>query len=201
MQGVNNFIIRPLKSRYTNTRSIEGADLILNTDNYNHRYVSKRAVVTAIPSGPKTEVKVGDEVLVHHNVFRRWKDVRGVEKNSKSFYKEDMYFVHWDQVFAYKRNGVWNALETYCFVKPIKSNDIYNIDKEQPLIGVLKYADSNLIKAGLKQGDLVGFKPNTEYECILDEERLYRIFSKSITMKYEYQGNEEEYNPSWTQSG
>jgi hypothetical protein len=201
MQGVNNFIIRPLNSRYSNTKSIDGNDLILNTDNYNHRYVSKRAVVISIPSGPKTDIKVGDEIIVHHNVFRRWKDVRGIEKNSKSFYKEDMYFVHWDQVFAYKRNGKWNAVDTYCFVKPIESNNIYSVDKERPLIGVLKYPDSNLIKAGLKEGDLVGFKPNTEYECILDEERLYRIFSKSITNKYEYQGNEKEYNPSWTQSG
>lgn len=112
-----------------------------------------------------------------------------------------MYFVHWDQVFAYKRDGKWNAVDTYCFVKPIESNNIYSIDKERPLMGVLKYPDNNLIKAGLKEGDLVGFKPNTEYECILDEERLYRIFSKSITNKYEYQGDEKEYNPSWTQSG
>jgi len=201
MQGVNNFIIRPLKSRYTNTKSIEGTDLILNTDNYNHRYVSKRAVVIAIPSAIKTDIIPGDEVITHHNVFRRWKDVRGIEKNSKSYYKEDMYFVHHDQVFAYKRNNKWNAVESFCFVKPIESNDIYSIDKEAPLKGVLKYADSSLIKAGLQEGDLVGFKPNTEYECILDEERLYRIFSKSITNKYEYQGNEKEYNPSWTQSG
>lgn len=199
MQGVNNFIIRPLKSRYTNTKSIDGNDLILNTDNYNHSYVSKSAVVISIPSAIKTDVKPGDEIITHHNVFRRWKDVRGVEKNSKSYYKEDMYFVHWDQVFAYKRDGKWNAVETYCFVKPIESSDIYSIDKEKPLIGVLKYADGSLKKAGLKEGDLVGFKPNTEYECILDEERLYRIFSKSITNKYEYQGDEKEYNPSWAQ--
>ena len=93
MQGVNNFIIRPLKSRYTNTKSIDGNDLILNTDNYNHSYVSKSAVVISIPSAIKTDVKPGDEIITHHNVFRRWKDVRGVEKNSKSYYKEDMYSV------------------------------------------------------------------------------------------------------------
>jgi hypothetical protein len=27
------------------------------------------------------------------------------------------------------------------------------------------------------------------------------VMNKFITIKYEYQGNEEEYNPSWTQSG
>ncbi len=199
MQGVNNFIVTPLKSRYSNTKEIDGVNLILNTDNFNHRYVSKSAVVLAIPSGVKTEVEVGDEIIVHHNVFRRWKDIKGIEKNSKSYYKEDMYFIHWDQVFAYKRDNRWQAIDSYCFIKPIESNDIYSSDKEKPLVGFLKYADNSLKKAGLKEGDLVGFKPNTEYECILDKERLYRIFSKSITNKYEYQGNEKEYNPSWTQ--
>jgi len=200
MRGVNNFIIKPLTTRYSNSKSVDGNSLILNTDNYNHRYVSKRAVVIATPINIKTDIKPGDEVIIHHNVFRRWKDVRGVEKNSKSFYKEDMYFVHHDQVFLYKSKDKWKAIETFCFVKPIESNDIYSNDTEQSLRGVLKYADNSLVKAGLKEGDLVGFKPNTEYECIVDGERLYRIFSKSITNKYEYQGNEKEYNPSWTRS-
>jgi hypothetical protein len=30
---------------------------------------------------------------------------------------------------------------------------------------------------------------------------MYRIFSNSITIKYEYQGDEKEYNPSWAWCG
>jgi hypothetical protein len=45
---------------------------------------------------------------------------------------------------------------------------------------------------------LIGYKPKTECEFIVDGERLYRVLSNLITIKYEYQGNEEEYNPSWT---
>ena len=33
-----------------------------------------------------------------------------------------------------------------------------------------------------------------------DKERLYRVLSNFITIKYEYQGDEEEYNPSWANS-
>ena len=86
------------------------------------------------------------------------------------------------------------------FVKPIesKSNNIFDENKEQPLVGILKHPDDYLIKSGLKAGDLVGFKPNTEYEFIIDDSKMYRIFSNSITIKYEYEGNEKEYNPSWT---
>ena len=54
-----------------------------------------------------------------------------------------------------------------------------------------------LSESGLKQGDLVGFRPTSEYEFVIDNKRLYRVLSHFITIKYEYQGQEEEYNPSW----
>ena len=50
----------------------------------------------------------------------------------------------------------------------------------------------------LNKGDLIGFRPSSEYEFIIDGHKLYRILSNFITIKYEYQGDEEEYNPSWT---
>ena len=43
----------------------------------------------------------------------------------------------------------------------------------------------------------MGFTPDSEYEFIIDDERLYRVLTKEITIKYEYKGQEEEYNPSW----
>ena len=51
-----------------------------------------------------------------------------------------------------------------------------------------------------KKQTLVGFMPNSEFEFVINGERLYRVMNKFITIKYEYQGNEEEYNPSWAQS-
>ncbi len=61
----------------------------------------------------------------------------------------------------------------------------------------MKCADKSLINNGIKNGDLVGFSPNDEYEFIVDGEKMYRVMSQFITIKYEYQGTEEEYNPSW----
>jgi hypothetical protein len=72
---------------------------------------------------------------------------------------------------------------------------MFDESKERPLIGIVKYTDGSI-----NVGDLVGFTPWSEYEFIIDDERLYRVMSKEITIKYEYQGDEEEYNPSWTQS-
>ena len=83
----------------------------------------------------------------------------------------------------------------FSFVKPLKSNNKFINNEEQPLIGVVKYSDGNF-----NINDLVGFTPNSEYEFIINGERLYRVMNKFITIKYEYKGNEEEYNPSWAES-
>lgn len=200
MKSVLNFIVKPLNdNRYNNKKKVGDKELILNAENFSHQYVNRHAEVISTPTVGDTNIKVGDIVIVHHNVFRRWNDIRGREKDSKSYYKDDMYFVFPDQIFLYKTNDTWKANDTFCFVKPIESmsNNIFNDDKEQPLVGILKYCDKYLTEAGLKPGDLVGFKPNTEYEFVIDEDKLYRIFSNSITIKYEYQGKEKEYNPSW----
>ncbi len=59
----------------------------------------------------------------------------------------------------------------------------------------MRYSDNSI--KDIKNGDLVGFTPDSEYEFVIDNERLYRVLTKEITIKYEYQGQEEEYNPSW----
>ena len=58
--------------------------------------------------------------------------------------------------------------------------------------------DPVLLESGIIEGDLIGFTPDSEYEFIIDGEKLYRVLTPEISIKYEYQGNEEEYNPSWT---
>ena len=195
MKSLYNFIIKPHGERYNNKKKIGDKELILNAEISHHEYVNREAVVIETPIVNKTNIKKGDIIIVHHNIFRRWYNVHGVEKNSKSYISKDRYAVMEDQVFAYKRNNKWNSLKEYCFVKPIKSYDKFNIDKEQPLMGVVKYINDN--DSGIKNNDLIGFTPYSEYEFIIDNERLYRVLTNSITIKYEYQGKEEEYNPSW----
>ena len=195
MQSLFNFIVKPKNERYDNKKYIDGQELLLNTEISDHQYVSRVGIVTAIPKSEKTEIQVNDEVILHHNVFRRWYDVRGKEKNSRSYYKEDEYFVTSDQIFLYKRNGKWQAPKGFCFVKPILSNNILLNEKEVPLRGIIKYVDKKL--NDIEKEDLVGFTPSSEYEFIVDGERLYRVPTNSISIKYERQGTEKEYNPSW----
>ena len=196
MKSVYAFVVTPIGERYNNKKKIGDSELILNTEIFNHQFVNRVAKVISTPIIGNTDIKTGDEVIVHHNVFRRWHNVKGIEKNSRSYFNESTYFITQDQIFLYKRNGEWNAPKGYCFVKPLKEiDDPLNVNIERPLIGIVKYSDGTV-----KVIELVGFRPNSEYEFIIDEERLYRVLSNFITIKYEYQGDEEEYNPSWAES-
>ena len=190
-----DFIIEPIGDRYNNSVRVDDKELILNTEIFNHQYINRLAKVIATPLLFQSPLNVGDEVIVHHNIFRRWHDVKGRERNSRSYWKENKYIISEDQIYLYKKDK-WTAMPGYSFIKPLKAVDKFNKDVERPLIGVVKYSDGVFNKK-----ELVGFMPSMEYEFIVNGERLYRVMNKFITIKYEYQGNEEEYNPSWAQSG
>ena len=200
MNSIYDFIITPKNSRYNNTKTIGDKTLILNTSIEDHKLVSKEAIVVSVPLAFKTMLKPGDEIIVHHNIFRRWYDVRGKDRNSGQYFKEDLYFCKPDQLYLYKRKDKWLAIGQRCFIKPLKDNSVLNNETEIKHIGILKIGNSSLEALGINPGDLVGIKPGREWEFIIDDERLYCMKSNDIVIKYEHQGNEEEYNPSWAHS-
>jgi hypothetical protein len=197
MKSIHDFIVKPIEGRYNNTVKVDDVDLIVNTRLEEFKSVNKLAEVVALPLAIETDIKVGDKVVVHHNVFRRFYDIRGNEKNSRSFIKEDMYACSPEQIYMYGAN---NTHLDYCFVKPILSDSIFSLEKEKPLMGVLKYGNKELVELGVNEGDLVSFRPTSEFEFVIDGELLYCMKLINIVATYEYKGNEEEYNPSWAKS-
>jgi hypothetical protein len=195
MKSIYNFVVKPIGKRYNNVKKVGDKELILNTEIFNHQYVNRKATVISKPIIGNTNIEIGSDVILHHNVFRRWHDIRGKEKNSKSYFKEDTYIVSVDQIFLYKKFWQWHSPKGFCWVKPIKNKDKYNNSETQENIGIVKYTDGSF-----KVNDLVGFTPISNYEFVIDGELLYRVYTKFITIKYEYQGDEEAYNPSWAQS-
>jgi hypothetical protein len=201
MKSVFDFIVEPYGQRYNNEVKVGDKSLIINTQLETFKAVNNIAKVVEVPLSYKTPIKKGDLIMIHHNVFRRWYNVRGEEKNSKSYFKDGLYFVQQDQVYLYKSKDKWKSFGDRCFVAPLKDNvEIHNV-LEQNLIGVLKYGNSALEALEINEGDLIGYKPFGEYEFLVDGQRLYCMKSNDIVIKHERQGNEEEYNPSWAQSG
>ena len=195
MKSVYNFVVTPVGKRYNNVKKVGDKELVLNTEIFNHQYVNRKATVISKPIIGDTDIDVGSDVILHHNVFRRWHNVKGIEKNSKSYFNENTYIVNLDQIFLYKKFWEWKSPKGFCWVKPIKNKDKYANSEVQENVGIIKYTDGSF-----EINDLVGFTPISNYEFVIDGELLYRVYTKFITIKYEYQGNEEAYNPSWGQS-
>jgi hypothetical protein len=196
MNSIYHFIIKPLDKRYENTKSVNGKELIVNSNIENHIFVSKKAVVVSTPAAYKTKIKPGDEVYIHHNILRRYYDARGVEKNSGTYFKNDLYFCMPEQIYMYNNKAHLN----YCFIKPILNKNHLRNRKEQPNVGIVKYSNKFLEALEITTGTLITFTPNSEFEFIINGERLYCMKSNDIALTHEYQGDEKENNPSWAES-
>ena len=179
------FIVKPLKGRrYDNTKEIAGIELVVSASEEDHKFSNRYAEVVELPIGYTGEIKVGDTLLVHHNVFKFYSDMKGRQKSGKSFFKDDLFFVDFDQFFMYKNDNGWNAYDKYCFVEPIKREEsiIFKNTVEEPLTGIMKYVNKYLKSKGVSPGDRVSFTPDSEYEFLVDGEKLYRIYDHQITM-------------------
>ena len=200
MRSVFDFIVKPVEGRYDNEIKVGDKKLMLNSSIESFKFISRKAEVVYVPIAFKSSINVGDTVIIHHNVFRRYYNQKGEAVDSSKLFKENLYFCQPDQIYLYKRDNQWNPVGTRCFVMPIKNNDTFSIDKERKNIGVLKIGNKSLESLGISEGDLIGFRPNREFEFIVDDQRLYCMESNDILLKYEYKGDEEEYNPSWAKS-
>jgi hypothetical protein len=185
MQSPFDFIVRPIGGeRYSNTKEVAGIQLIVNTSEEDHRFSNRLAEVLEVPYKYDGPVKKGDTLLVHHNVFKFYNDIKGKRKSGRSFFRDDVFFVEPDQFFMYKRGGEWNAYDRYCFVRPIPAIDSY-IKKpftNEPLMGEIVYPNSFLLSRGVSRGTTICFKPDSEYEFEVDGEKLFRMFDHQITL-------------------
>ena len=200
MKSLYDFIVKPIGDKYKNTVKIAGKDVVINTKIENWKFVNRLAEVIETPLAFKSGIKKGDIVIIHQNVFRTFYDMKGKKKKSRSYFENDLYFCGLDQVYLYKNKNGWNAVGDRCFITPIKSNDSLTLDKERKLVGILKYGNKSLEALEINPGDIVGYTPNGEWEFLVEGKRLYCMKSNDIVIKYEHQGNEEEYNPSWAAS-
>lgn len=186
MQSPFYFITKPISGkRYKNTKEIGGIELIVSTSEEDHRFSNREAEVLEVPIDYNGPIKVGDKLLVHHNVFKFYNDMKGRRKSGKSFFKEDIFLIDDEQFFMYHNETGWHAHDRYCFVQPIKPEEsfIYKPIEEEPLMGIMRYPNEALMNAGIKPGDKVCFKPESEYEFTVDEEKLYRMYDHQITIK------------------
>ena len=145
---------------------------------------NREAVVKELPIGYQGPIKKGDTLLVHHNVFKFYNDIKGRTKSGKSFFRDNLFFVDTDQFFLYKQKGEWKSHDRFCFVKPVPIEDslLCKPGTEEPLIGIMEYPNKYLISQGVKKGTKISFTPDSEYPFEINGEKMYRIYDHQITM-------------------
>jgi len=187
MQSLYYFVVEPVDGkRYTNTRNYGDKEFIISTSQEDHTVTNRLAKVVNVPFGYGGPIAIGDDVIVHHNVFRKMFDMRGKEIDSYSFIRENTYYLDDMQLYAYRHPGEdWVPVGRYCFVKAIKIDEdtLFKRKGENvDLWGELVYLNQELTRLGLKPGDTISFQPDSEYEFNIEGEKLYRMYDSNICL-------------------
>lgn len=185
MKSPYNFIVQPYNGRrYDNIRKYGDVDFIISTSQEDFTVANRLAVVVSVPIGYSGPIKKDDHVIVHHNVFKYYYDMKGRQKSSWNHLFDDYFIVDTDQLYLYKDpDGEWMAPYPYCFVRPISNEDkvISSTGAFESLWGEMVYFNNQLDE--VSKGDIVSFSPDSEYEFKIDGEILYRMYNKNICLK------------------
>jgi len=186
MKTINDFLVTPKGGdRYDNTSRIGEKKLIINTSIESHTHVNRVGVIKATPIDYDGPIKVGDEVILHHNVFRIYYDMKGDEKHSPCYFFKDYYLVPFDQIYFYKSDKDWISTGEYCFIEPVKKIDkeVLTLDEHEELKGKITHDNKYLNNIGIFNGDVVSFRPDVEYEFRIGLDVLYRVNNHRVCMK------------------
>ena len=97
-----NYLIVELDKAYENEVEVStGEKVIVNSTIEDVSFINRKARVVSAPEF--TILQKGDEVIVHHNIFRLRNDVKGVVAPSNYDIGDNKYIVPLTEVFMYKR--------------------------------------------------------------------------------------------------
>lgn len=176
MKAPQSFIVTPKHRRYKEGKKIGDVTLAGASSVEDAKDVSKEAIVVAVPMNYNGDIEPGDEVIVHHNIFRSYYDVTGKLKVSRAHLYDDYFQAIPEELFLYKKNGEWKPNEDFCFVAPIKVDENNLLDQELQHTGVVWASNEH------KEGTRIGFTPDSEYEVWVDGLLLYRMRDSDICL-------------------
>lgn len=188
------YIIVEADQDYNNEVTLStGHNIVVNTTIESVANINRVVKVVSVPEG--IILQPDDYIIVHHNILRRKNDTKGNEIKSDYWIEGNYYFVPPMEVFTYKRNGKWYGLDPFVFIEPIKETPkisntgifLESGNKTQMVknTGYIRVINKELESWGLKEGDKVYFKDDSEYEFDIDGQTLYRMKTSDILGQFE----------------
>jgi hypothetical protein len=178
MRPLHHFIVR-IPNKFKDEVSFNGGKLKLVSkfNEFEHRHNSAEII-----GAPKGFDCVGDTLYFHHHVVMEQMYDIG----------DDLYLVNYDPDGGYgnhaiavqDKTGNIDMLGDWCFVLPpdepeeetSDSGIILSIKEEPKLEGELLSLPRDAEWIGAESGDVVGYRPNSEYEMELqDGTKVYRM--------------------------
>ena len=182
----SKFIVSPLNGeKFLNTKKVGDKTLITNTSIEHASNVNRIGVVVSLPMNYEGNIQVGDNVVVHHNVFRTYFDAQGRTRESDFHIKGDLFQVLPELIYLIIRGEDKIAVDEYVFISQIVEEKKWIGATELEHVGFVKYTNEILLKLGINVGDKIAFGTDCEYTFDIEGERLYRMRTSRILAKLE----------------
>lgn len=184
IQSTNRFIVSPKGgNHFINDKKIGSQTIVINTSIEDHKNVNRVGIIQSIPLEYEGNIQVGDEVIVQHNIFRDYFDMKGITQKSSFHVKDNLFFVPEELIYLINRNKEYISVDDYCFIEPIFKEERWIGKVEQEHLGIVKYGNKNLESIGVFNGDLIAFENDGEVEFLVDDIRLYKMKDSMILVK------------------
>ena len=190
MKIPKDYFLVKVDKAYNDTVDVNGTELMLNITFDPYKFARQYGIVSStpagLPKGLKFDVKKGDKIYFHHLVTAA-KSGMSIDATGKQFeqesnqdYKslnlvtwvdeENIYRVHWQQIYARVRRGKLKMLHHWNFIKQkiedeesirTKSGIFIKPEVEDiTLHGVVEHMNDWLKGQGVKIGDEIIFSEN-----------------------------------------
>jgi len=183
MKSLNNFIVYLEKKFEDEIETEGGLKLYIDTKFEPFKNRVNEGKVVAVPAKYETGVEEGDTLYFHHLVVMADAQPLPFDDNHFIVYYHPNHAVS-SQAFAYKskRTGKIYALSSWSILSHVEqkpeasSSSIQIVSLKDPQVKTAKVAFENkkLKDLGVKKGDIVGVKKDSDYSFKIDGETFYR---------------------------
>ena len=84
----------------------EKGGVIVTSSIENAKDVNRFGVIEKTPLCYNGDLQEGDQVVLHHNVFRSYYDMKGRERKSREYFKDNLYLVDTSKILIRKTKTI-----------------------------------------------------------------------------------------------